>query len=537
MTWTAKTRRRLKGLFHGSPELFLCELPRTLSPLARLALRVFYRGVAIDSNQLAILDRLPPEAIPVIVTKNKSRFERLFYFIRYLDLKGPVPELAFDYRTLWWQPVGRLVRLLAGHLAYWRRHFALPDPYRSDYLRRALLEGRGALLSLVEPQGFHLRFVKAHTDPVQFLLELQAAVDRPICLLPHLMLFSRNPEKSNPPLRDLMFGPESRPGRLRRLVTLFKKPGKIFVELSEPVNLLAFLAHPEVRGKDRQVQALLLRRNLLLQMSRHRQSILGPVLKSRLDIKEAVLTSPRLQAYLKTHAAAANKPLTRVHRKAESYFDEIAANYNPTVIEVLRLLLTWIIHSIFDGVIVDQEGLDRLKVHSQRGPLILLPCHKSHIDYLMLSYVMYHNRMPCPHIVAGKNLSFWPMGPIFRRGGAFFMRRTFRGKPLYAQVFAAYIFRLLHEGYNIEVFIEGGRSRTGKLLSPKTGMLSILLEAFEQGACPDLILAPIFIGYDKVPEEKAYLHELEGGKKEPESFGQVLRASRILRKRFGKIYI
>lgn len=537
MTWTAKTRRRLKGLFHGSPELFLCELPRTLSPLARLALRVFYRGVAIDANQLSILDRLPPEAIPVIVTKNKSRFERLFYFIRYLDLKRPVPELAFDYRTLWWQPVGRLVRLLAGHLAYWRRHFALPDPYRSDYLRRALLEGRGALLSLVEPQGFHQRFVKAHTDPVQYLLELQAAVDHPICLIPHLMLFSRNPEKSNPSLRDLMFGPESRPGRLRRLVTLFKKPGKIFVELSEPVNLLAFLAHPDVRGKDRQVQALLLRRNLLLQISRHRQSILGPVLKSRLDLKEAVLTSPRLQAYLKTHAAAANKPLTRVHRKAESYFDEIAANYNPTVIEILRLLLTWIIHTIFDGFIVDQEGLDRLKAHSQRGPLILLPCHKSHIDYLMLSYVMYHNRMPCPHIVAGKNLSFWPMGPIFRRGGAFFMRRTFRGKPLYAQVFAAYIFRLLQEGYNIEVFIEGGRSRTGKLLSPKTGMLSILLEAFEQGACPDLILAPIFIGYDKVPEEKAYLHELEGGKKEPESFRQVLRASRILKKRFGKIYI
>ena len=183
------------------------------------------------------------------------------------------------------------------------------------------------------------------------------------------------------------------------------------------------------------------------------------------------------------------------------------------------------------------HGLDRLKAMSQKGPLILLPSHKSHIDYLMLSYLMYRNNMPCPHIVAGKNLAFWPMGPIFRSAGAFFMRRTFKGAPLYASVFAAYVHKLLQEGFNIEVFIEGGRSRTGKLLSPKTGLLSILLDAYRNGACEDLILAPIFIGYDKVPEEKAYLHELEGGTKKPESLGQVIQARKVLKKRFGKIYI
>jgi glycerol-3-phosphate O-acyltransferase len=537
MKWTAKVRSWLAGLFQGSPDLYTCELPPRLSPLSGLALRAFFRGITLSPGQLATLDRLPPRAIPIYVTKNKSRFERLFYFIRYLDLKRPAPLLALDYRTIWWQPVGRLVRMAAGHFHYWRRHFALPDPYRSDTIRRRLLEGQAAMVSLVEPRGFHLRFVKAHTDPLHYLIELQAGIDRPIYLIPHLMLFSRNPSKSIPPLRDLLLGPESRPGRLRRLVTLLKKPGRIFVELSEPVDLRAFLDLPEVRAKERRVQALLLRRNLLRQMNRHRQSILGPVLKSRLEIKEGVLTSPRLQAFMQAHAASENTPLTRVHDKAESYFDEVAATYSPPMIEIYRMLLNWIINTIFDGFIVDQDGLDRLKASSQRGPLILLPCHKSHIDYLMLSYVMYHNNMPCPHIAAGKNLSFWPLGPLFRRGGAFFMRRTFRGQPLYAQVFSSYVYKLLQEGFNIEVFIEGGRSRTGKLLSPKTGLLSILLEAYEQGACPDLLLAPIFIGYDKVPEEKAYLHELEGGHKEPESFAQVLKARSVLKKRFGKIYI
>ena len=124
-----------------------------------------------------------------------------------------------------------------------------------------------------------------------------------------------------------------------------------------------------------------------------------------------------------------------------------------------------------------------------------------------------------------------------RSPGAFFMRRTFKGAPLYARVFATYVYKLLQEGFNIEVFIEGGRSRTGKLLSPKTGLLSILLDAYRNGACDDLILAPIFIGYDKVPEEKAYLHELEGGAKKPESLSQVIKARKVLKKRFGKIYI
>lgn len=145
--------------------------------------------------------------------------------------------------------------------------------------------------------------------------------------------------------------------------------------------------------------------------------------------------------------------------------------------------------------------------------------------------------MPCPHIAAGKNLSFWPLGPIFRNGGAFFIRRTFRGAVLYSKVFSEYVFKLLEEGFNIEFFIEGGRSRTGKLLQPKLGLLSILLNGYKMGVCDDLILVPVFIGYDRVPEEAAYLRELEGGQKNPESFMQFLKARKFLKKRYGRIYI
>ena len=174
---------------------------------------------------------------------------------------------------------------------------------------------------------------------------------------------------------------------------------------------------------------------------------------------------------------------------------------------------------------------------SLKGPLVLIPSHKSHIDYLILDYVLYQNNMPVPHIAAGKNLSFWPMGPLFRSGGAFFLRRSFRGAVLYSKVFAEYIHKLLEEGYNIEQFIEGGRSRTGKLLMPKLGLLSILMNAFKNGACKDMLIVPIYIGYDRIIEEKSYLHELGGGQKEAENFFQVIRARKFLKKRYGKIYI
>ena len=526
-------QRLLKGTYHH----YACYLPENPGHLLSWALQLFYRGITLSPNQAAVLKRLPRNAIPVYVTKRKSLFERLFYHTRYRDTRHPVPTVAFDYGLYLCQPVSRIFRMLLARLDYFCRHFKFPNAYASGYYADALFSEQAGLLSLMEPHGFHRRFVKQKEDPIRYLLEIQKTTNRPICLIPQLMIYKKDPEKANPSLWGLLFSPEKPLGSWRRVALVIKKPGRTFVEISEPVSLQAFLTHPDVRDRDTAYQALVLRRNLLLQIHRHRQSIMGPVLKSRLEIKENVLTGTALQTIIKQQAEAENKPVTKLLKKADDYFDEIAADYRPWTIKIYEALLTWIINTMFDGFIVDHDGLDRLKAMSQKGPLILLPSHKSHIDYLMLSYLMYRNNMPCPHIVAGKNLSFWPMGPIFRSAGAFFMRRTFKSAPLYASVFATYVHKLLQEGFNIEVFIEGGRSRTGKLLSPKTGLLSILLDAYRNGACEDLILAPIFIGYDKVPEEKAYLHELEGGAKKPESLGQVIQARKVLKKRFGKIYI
>lgn len=524
-------------MLNNSHDHYFCFLPSPTGTFSEFFLDRLFSGVFMGGEQSDIVKNIPDDAIVVYASKYKSRFKILFSHTRFRQLHLPVPELAFDSDIYFWQPLSRIFRICLSYLDELFRQRRIQDPYHSDYYRRALLSSGCAWLSLVEKKGFYRRFVKEKTDPLAYLIEMQKKIDRPIYLVPQLMFFGKQPLPAVPGLVDIFFGTSQRPGSLRKIITLFRHPGKIFVELSQPLNLRQWLSQPVHAEKTVGHQALQLRRLLLLQHNRHRQSITGPILKSGEELKESILTSDRLHSFIKKHAESRKEPIYKIRKKADGYLDEIAARYSPAAIRIMSSVVGWIVNSMFDGAVIDKAGLARVKAMSRKGPLILVPCHKSHIDYLILSYVLYNNNMPCPHIAAGKNLSFWPMGPLFRSGGAFFLRRSFRGAVIYARVFSAYIYKLLEEGFNLELFIEGGRSRTGKLLMPKLGLISILLNAFRDGACEDMIFVPVYIGYDRVIEEHAYIHEVEGGQKEDESLSQVIRARRFLKKRYGKIYI
>jgi len=527
----------ISKVLDGTHNHYSCYLPSRLGTLSSLILKLFYSGIKVGKDQTAILQQIEADAVVVYATKYESRFEFLFYYRRYQRLNLPYPQIGFDYQIYSWQPLSRIIKIMLAHVDYFIHKRSFPHPYKSGYIAQALLENKAGLLSLVGKKGFYRRFVKAKTDPIQYLIELQKSTERTVFIIPQLMFFSKNPHHSIPTLIDIFFGTEDKPGRIRRLFALFKKPGNVFVEVSEPLNLKAYLQDESIRNQPIEYQTLMLRRNLLVQLNRHRQTITGPSLKSRQELKESILTSQRFQQFMESYSKSRDIPMHEVRKKADGYIEEIAAGYNPAYIKVFSAIVGWIIHTMFDGVTVNNDALNKVKRLALKGPLILIPCHKSHIDYLILSYLLYHNNMPVPLVAAGKNLSFWPLGPLFRSGGAFFIRRSFRGAVLYSKVFAEYLHKLLEEGYNIEQFIEGGRSRTGKLLMPKLGLLSILLNAYKSGACEDMIIVPIYIGYDKVLEEKSYLHELEGGQKKPETLSGVLKARKFLNKRYGKIYI
>lgn len=532
-----RIRQWIDTALQGTHDHFLCCLPGDLGFLSSFILKLFFSGIKTNEHQTAVVRDLSEGAIIVYVTKYKNHFEHLLYHTRYRQEGLPFPEIGMDYRIWLWQPLSRIFRTLLSHIDYLFHHLSFPDPYKSDHIRKELARDRSALFSLIDDRAFYRRFVKTRKDPVEYLIETQRSIDRPIHIIPLLLFFGKKPEGYRLNLIDFLFGSITKPGRIRRLIILLNKPGRVFSEISEPLDLQEFLELEENRGRDAAHQAVHLRRRLLDQINRHRQSITGPVLKSKAELKESILTSDALQDYMAAYAKERDLPVRQIHRRADAHLRAIAAKYNPAVISVLARIVSWIVNRMFDGVVVDDDGLNRIKLMSHRGPLIFIPCHKSHIDYLILSYLMHISNMPCPHVAAGDNLSFFPLGTIFRRGGAFFLRRTFRGAALYSEVFNGYVHKLLEEGFNLEFFIEGGRSRTGKLILPKLGFLSILLSAFRNGACEDMILVPVHVGYDRVLEENAYIHELEGGKKDPENLSQVIKARRFLKKRYGRIYV
>ncbi len=532
-----KIRNRIKEIVIDTDNCFTCYLPENISFFSSNFLKVFFSGIKIDPDQLNTIKRLPENAIVIYASKFKSNFEFLFTYIRYKDMGLPFPEIGFHYNTFIWQKLPQIFRTIVSYLNYYFKNKSFPDPYKCGYIKEELLKRKSAFLSLVEDKSFYKRFFKTVTDPIEYLIELQKITERPIYIIPQIMSFGKNPIRANNPLSDIFFGTAYKAGMLKKIAMLFQNPEKIIVELSEPINLKKFIGSKDVQEYGLKYLSLLLRRDVLLQLNRHRQTIIGPALKSSVELKDSILANPRFQVFLETYSKSRKTSIHEVRKEVENYLDEIAAKYNNTVIRTVAAFVGWIVNTMFDGYTVNTDGLNKVKNMSLKGPLILIPCHKSHIDYLILSYLLYNNNMPCPHIAAGKNLSFWPMGPLFRAGGAFFIRRTLSGAALYLRAFTEYIYKLLEEGFNIEFFIEGGRSRTGKLILPKLGFLSILLDCYKKGACKDMIFVPIFIGYDRVIEESSYLDELEGGQKKPENFVQLLKAGKLLKKKYGKIYV
>ena len=214
---------------------------------------------------------------------------------------------------------------------------------------------------------------------------------------------------------------------------------------------------------------------------------------------------------------------------------ELQATPERTTIKALEVLFDRLFQQIYAGVEWDRSDIDRLRAAAKQGTLVLLPSHKSHIDYLILSYVFNQQNLPLPLIAAGDNLNFFPVGNIFRRGGAFFIRRSFRGDRLYAAVVDAYVRRLLRDGYPIELFLEGGRSRTGKLLAPKFGLLNMVVDAALAVPERPTLFVPVSIGYERVVEAKTYDRELQGGEKAKEDAAGLFKSRDVLRHRYGRI--
>src|SRR6185437_14174058 len=207
---------------------------------------------------------------------------------------------------------------------------------------------------------------------------------------------------------------------------------------------------------------------------------------------------------------------------------------DPGTLRGLEAVAETLAEQVYAGIDVDREGLERVREAARRGSIVLLPSHKSHVDYLLMSFIMRKHGLMLPVIAAGDNLAFFPVGALFRRAGAFFIRRSFRGDRLYAAVVDAYIRRLMRDGNALEFFLEGGRSRTGKLLPPKLGLLNMVVDAALGLEGRTVSFVPVSIGYERMMEEGAYARELSGEAKRKEDAAALLKVGAVLQEKYGR---
>ncbi len=500
---------------------------RPIAPL-RWLYRRFFRHVRVDEQWERVVREASERGVPVYVMRSISWLD--FLCLDHLTHRFGLPRIRFVNDLGLWvlEPLGRGERRL-------RLRRQIPE---AKALEQVVRHHHGALLFLRRPPRLGRKAPRGEQLPVdllQVLLRAQRAMDRPILLLPQTFVWSRRaPQAGGSPV-DRLLGPEEYPGRLRVLFQFLRNYRHAQLRSGDPFDLKSFVEeHPDLtdaRLADK------LRFALLRRLERERTLVLGPVRKPPARIREEILRSPRVRPHLEQQAKAAGKPLSEVRRQAARELRKLCADQRPEVIGLLDRLLTWVWHRIYDGLVVDNEGMERLRAAARDGAIVLLPSHKSHVDYLVLSYVLYHHALAPPLIAAGDNLNFWPLGPILRRAGAFFIRRSFKGRRLYAALVDAYVRRLLLEGYAIEFFLEGGRSRTGKLRPPKYGLLSMVVDAALMLPSRKVRFVPISIGYERIVEERAYVHELTGGEKRRESLGELLKTPRVLRSRYGRLYV
>ncbi|HBD08501.1 MAG TPA: hypothetical protein DCZ69_09585 [Syntrophobacteraceae bacterium] len=491
----------------------------------------------MPDDQQRLLHELSQRGTVVYAIKYRSQLDLVYLTLRLQQLGLPAPGFVYDLHPYAWQPQWYSIKLRAFHLYHWLRSWHLPNPYTHGYYRDKISNQVPGLFFLLGEKGYYQRTVLSGEDPLQQLFQTQRESERPIFVVPSVLLYTRDPGKQRRGLWETFLGHREYQGTIRKLLSFFRGYATAVLEIAEPLNLQEIL--PELADDRDQLRKQLfqLRREMIDSVDVIKRAVVGPTIKSKLELKEIILHNPRLDTFMQRRARTAGQEMWKVHREADGYLNEIAADYSHTFIQIGVVILHWLWRNLFDGIEVDMASLQQVRQAARHHTLVYIPCHKSHIDYLVLNDLLYCNNLQVPFIAAGKNLSFWPMGPLFRRCGAFFIRRSFKGSRFYAEVFSLYIKTMVQLGHNIEFFIEGGRSRTGKMILPKMGLLAILIQAVEEGFLDDLVFVPSAICYDRIPEEESYLNEITGGTKVDENLGQLIRARRFLKKRYGRVYV
>src|SRR5690349_2063120 len=365
----------------------------------------------------------------------------------------------------------------------------------------------------------------------QLVRTLEADPERDIQIVPVSIYVGRAPSRDTGWFRVLFSENWVMVGRFRRLLALLLNGRDTVVHFSAPVSLREVLDEAGPAEPERFARKIA--RVLRTHFRRIRAAVIGPDLSHKRTVADAVLNAEPVRAAIGATAAKEHISYAKAWRRAHKLVMEIAADYSHPVVRSASFLLSNFWNKLYDGIAM--HHFDKARAAAPGFEVVYVPSHRSHVDYLLMSYQLHMSGVVVPHIAAGVNLNLPVIGPILRRGGAFFLRRSFKGNALYSVVFNEYVAQLIDRGVPMEYFIEGGRSRTGRLLAPRAGMLAMTVRAFLRAPRRPVLFQPVYIGYEKLMEGKSYIGELSGKPKEKESLVGLLKGLKVLRQRYGHV--
>jgi len=342
-------------------------------------------------------------------------------------------------------------------------------------------------------------------------------------------------------LRDVFTGDPNDPGALRQRLIRRRQADRCRMVAAEPATSAELRQRWREAGHSGANEtvglARFVARQAELALERAERSLRGARYKVPRLVREDILASPAFRGGLRRLARQLGRPLAAVEHEAARTLKEIAATHSPFVIDLVsRLIRKLYTRGYGEALHYDRSQLAAVKALGQRHPIVFLPSHKSNLDHLVLQYALHENGHPPNHTAGGINMNFFPVGPLVRRSGVFFIRRTFKDNPVYKLVLQHYVDYLIEKRFSLEWYIEGGRSRSGKLLPPRFGLLAYVVDAYRRGKSDDVMLVPASIAYDQISDVGDYAAEQSGAPKERESFSWFVRLVRRMGRRYGNIH-
>jgi glycerol-3-phosphate O-acyltransferase len=415
---------------------------------------------------------------------------------------------------------------------------ALEERLLRDWVERRRPPGDAAEIVRIPATRRRGRGAKdARLDP------LLASGDDP--LLAPLRVIWRAPErdgKREARLSDLLrLGDPRDPGRLRERWIARTAPDRRWIVAGEPApasELRArWRAHSGSDTGQTQGFAEFVARQAQLALERAERSVRGARYKVPRFVHEDILARPAFRGAVARLARESGADERALLRRAPKLLKEIAATHSPFVIDLVAQIWRALYTRAYGGLRYENAAFDRLRTLAQRHPIVFLPSHKSNLDHAVLQYALHENGLPPNHTAGGINMNFFPIGPLVRRSGVFFIRRTFKDDELYKLVLRSYVDYLIEKRFPLEWYVEGGRSRSGKLLAPRFGLLAYVVDSYRRGKSDDVLLLPVSIAYDQISDVRDYAAEQRGAAKERESLGWFLRVVRRLGSRYGDVHL